>query len=129
MKGKKDNKATAFAANREPCIINASKSWQDWEELQKILTKLGNQTTMTEKVQCTQMPEQAVLEEIGQASYSKLEVVLWGSAADRGNDCSSITHKRPALCVSMKNMSSYSLGTHHSPCSLAHCEAGPKETL
>lgn len=84
---------------------------------------------MTEKVQRTQMPEQAVLEEIGQASYSELEVVLWGSAADRGNDCSSITHKRPALCVSMKNVSSYSLGTHHSPCSLAHCEAGPKETL
>lgn len=57
---------------------------------------------MTKKVQCTQMPKQAVLEEIGQASYSELEVVLWGSAADRGNDCSSITHKRPAPWVSMK---------------------------
>lgn len=38
--GKKDNKATAFAANREPCIITASKAQQGWEELQKLLTKL-----------------------------------------------------------------------------------------
>lgn len=128
-RGKKDKKATTFAANREPCIINASKSWQDWEGLQKILTKLGNQTTMTEKVQCTQMPKQVVLEKNGQASYSDLEVVLWGSAADRGNDCSSITHKRPAPWVSMENMSLYNLGTHHRPCPLACCEAGPKETL
>lgn len=127
--GKRDNKATAFAADREPCIITASKAQQGWEELQKLLTKLGNQTTMTEKVQCTQMPKQAVSEEIWQAACSAVEAGLRGSAVGTGNHCSSTACKRPASWISMKNMLLYNLVTHHSPCLPAHFEAGPKETL
>lgn len=89
--------ATAFAVNRAPCIVTASKAQQGWEELQKLLTKLRNQTTMTEKVQCTQMPKQAISEESGQASHSELEVSLQGSAVGMGNGCSSTACKRPAL--------------------------------
>ena len=84
---------------------------------------------MMEKVQHTQMPKPAASEEIGQASCSELEVGLQGSAVGMGNDCSSIAHKRPAPWVSMKNMASYNLVTHHSACLLAYFEAGPKETL
>lgn len=127
--GKRDNEATIFAANRAPCILTASKAWQGWEEFQKLLTKLGNQTTMTEKVEHTQMPKQAFSEEIGQASHCELDVSLQGSAVGMGNDCLSIACERPACWVNMKNMSSCNLVTHHSPCPLAHLEAGPKETL
>jgi len=112
-----------------PTENHVSKAWQGWEELQKLLTKLGNQTTTTEKVQRTQMPKQADSEETGQASRSESEAGLQGSAVAMGNDYSSTACKRPAPRVSMKNMSPYNLVTHHRPCPLAHFEAGAKETL
>lgn len=65
QKWRKDNKASAFAAKTEPCILTASKARQGWEELQKLLTKLRNQTTMTEKVQCTQRQSKPFQKRLG----------------------------------------------------------------
>lgn len=60
--GKRDNKATTLAAGGALFIVTSSMAGQGWEALQKLLTKLGNQTTMTEKVQLTQVPVQTVSE-------------------------------------------------------------------
>lgn len=74
--GKRTNKATTLATSGALFIVNSGIVRQSWETLQKLLTKLGNQTTMTEKVQLTQKPKQAISDEIGQASCSELEVSL-----------------------------------------------------